>query len=239
VVEEFGGRLAFAVENYGESALAKRFGVARYPAIFVGDVLVATPKDFGFYGKGEGGGTGRYAPFPSARGEELFRADLKRVATLLLAGQAKAARGLAVSAVDEPGGPLPTSGWQDLAGHPILEKDLVGHVVAVEFWATWCVPCRANLSWLGSLSQKYGDRLTVVAVAVQSDADAVKQLAQQMNVPVRWTIGDPELIRQLGDVSAVPTLLLFDRAGHRAGAFYGAPPDLHKAAEARLGALLR
>ena len=42
------------VENYGESELAKRFGVTRYPAIFVDDVLVATPKDFGFYGKGEG-----------------------------------------------------------------------------------------------------------------------------------------------------------------------------------------
>jgi len=36
------------VENYGESELAKRFGVTRYPAIFVDDVLVATPNDFGF-----------------------------------------------------------------------------------------------------------------------------------------------------------------------------------------------
>ena len=51
------------VENYGSSELAKRYGVTRYPAIFVNDILVAKPKDFGFYGKGEGGGDGRYTPW--------------------------------------------------------------------------------------------------------------------------------------------------------------------------------
>ena len=50
------------VENYGDSELAKRFGVKRYPAIFVDDVLVATPKDFGWFGTGEGKDEGRYAP---------------------------------------------------------------------------------------------------------------------------------------------------------------------------------
>ena len=49
-MQGFGGQARFVVENYGESELAKRFGVTRYPAIFVDDVLVATPSDFGFYG---------------------------------------------------------------------------------------------------------------------------------------------------------------------------------------------
>jgi hypothetical protein len=48
VVREFGGKVRFVSENYGDSALAKKFGVTRYPAIFVDDVLVAKPKDFGF-----------------------------------------------------------------------------------------------------------------------------------------------------------------------------------------------
>ena len=54
MVQGFGGKAGFVSENYGESKLAKRFGVTRYPAIFVDDVLVATPNDFGFYGNRAG-----------------------------------------------------------------------------------------------------------------------------------------------------------------------------------------
>ena len=51
-------------------------------------------------------------------------------------------------------------------------------------------------------------------------------------------MGTPELVRAFGDVSAVPTLLVFDREGRSAGAFYGAPPGLHAEAEAKLAHLL-
>jgi hypothetical protein len=52
-------------------------------------------------------------------------------------------------------------------------------------------------------------------------------------------MGKPDLVRALGDVTSVPTLLLFDSQGHSAGAFYGAPPDLHPSAEARIAAVLK
>jgi hypothetical protein len=59
--------------------------VTRYPAIFVDDVLVATPKDFGFYGKGEGTQGGRYAPFVKNAANQLrFQQDLTRIITLLI-----------------------------------------------------------------------------------------------------------------------------------------------------------
>ncbi len=89
---EFGGRARFVAENFGESKLAKQNGVTRYPAIFVNDVLVATPKDFGFFGRGEGEESGRYAPLKSAASHERFRADLSRMITLLLAGRGGEAR---------------------------------------------------------------------------------------------------------------------------------------------------
>src|SRR5581483_6232148 len=92
VVAELGGRARFDEENYGDSELAMRFGVTRYPAVFVNDVLVATPKDFGFYGKGEGEGGGRYAPLHSAESHERFRRDLRHVIDLVLAGREDEAR---------------------------------------------------------------------------------------------------------------------------------------------------
>jgi hypothetical protein len=103
VAREKGGR--FVVENYGDSALAKRFGVTRYPVIFVNDVLVATPKDFGFYGKGEGPDESRYAPIKAAAGQERFREDLHRVVDLVLAGRTDTAAA-AVRREETRGAPL-------------------------------------------------------------------------------------------------------------------------------------
>jgi hypothetical protein len=88
----------FVEENYGESELAKRFGVRRYPAIFVNDVLVATPKDFGFYGSGEGENNGRYAPIRSAASHAKFRADLSKAIALFVAGRKTDAKAMAAPA---------------------------------------------------------------------------------------------------------------------------------------------
>ena len=110
----------------------------------------------------------------------------------------------------------------------------------VEFWATWCPPCRGTLGWLGELKKRYGDKLVVAAVAIESEEPKVRKLVGELGLPL--TLGDrstPDLVRAFGDVSAVPTLLVFDGEGRSAGAFYGAPPTLHAEAETKLASLLR
>jgi thiol-disulfide isomerase/thioredoxin len=233
-----GGRARFVEANYGESSLAKHLGVTRYPAIFVDDVLVATPNDFGFYGKGEGEG-GRYAPLRSAAAHERFRADLKRMIELLLAGRKDAARAQAAPASAPGLAAFPGVTLTDLEGRSLTRADLAGRVVLVEFWATWCPPCRGTLQWLGSLKRRYGDRLAVVAIAVESEEARVRKLATELNLPVSWVMGKPEVARAFGDVSAVPTLHLFDAEGRSAATFFGAPPDLHPNAESRIASLLK
>jgi thiol-disulfide isomerase/thioredoxin len=229
------------VENYGNSDLAKRFGVTRYPAIFVEDVLVAKPKDFGFYGKGEGGGEGRYTPWKDARSHERYRTDLKRMIDLVLADQTDELRKERASVLTDELQitSLPAFQLADLSGKPINRADLDGKIVLVEFWATWCPPCRSTLSWLGELKKKYGEQLTVLAVAVESEETDVKELAKNMNVPVQWAMGSPDFIRAFGDISAVPTLFLFDSKGATISIYYGAPPDLHAEAEKALSAAIR
>ena len=235
----FSGKARFVAENYGASELAKRFGVTRYPAIFVDDVLVAKPKDFGFYGKGEGQGDGRYTPFKSVASHERFRADLTRMIQLIIEGRKDVARASATT----PDGPelaaLPAFTLTDLEGKPIGPDDLKGRVVAVEFWATWCPPCRGTLGWLRDLKSRYGDRLAVLAVAVESEEADVGKIARDLGPTVRFALGTPEMARVFGDVTAVPTLFLFDGQGKSAGAYYGAPPDLHADAESRIRALIR
>jgi thiol-disulfide isomerase/thioredoxin len=238
VVQEFAGRARFVSENYGDSALARRYGVTRYPAIFVDDVLVATPKDFGFFGKGEGAQVGRYAPLKSAASHERFRNDLTRITTLLLAGKKEEARAQAAPAAAGEIAALPAFTLTDLDGRPVAREDLAGRPALVEFWATWCPPCRGTLGWLGGLKQRYGDRLVVLAAAVESEEAEVKKLAAQLGLPLRFAMATPELARAFGDISAVPTLFLFDGEGKTAAVFYGAPPSLHEEAEAKLRGLL-
>ena len=235
----YGGRVAFVSENYGASELARKYGVTRYPAIFVDDVLVATPKDFGFYGKAEGSGGGRYAPLRSAASHERFRADLARMIDLLLAGRTAEARAGAADATEPVLPRLPSLDLEALTGGPrITNASLAGRVVLVEFWATWCPPCRGTLQWLGGLKKQYGDRLDVVAVAVESDSAAVVKLAADSGLPLRFALGTPELARAFGDISAVPTMFMFNPDGRRVDSAFGAPPDLHARIESRLETLV-
>ncbi len=236
MVNASGGRARFVVENYGASALARRFGVTRYPAIFVDDVLVATPKDFGFYGSGEGDRSGRYAPLRSAASHERLRADLTRMIDLLAAGRTAEAR--AVAAPREGGdiAALPAFSVRDVAGRPLSRDALAGRMVLVEFWATWCPPCRSTLAWLGGLQKRYGDRVAVVALAIESDEAEVREVAKSLDPSVRVALARPELVRAFGDLGAVPTLFAFDGSGRTAGVFFGAPPTLHADVEAVLEA---
>ena len=202
-------------------------------------MIVATPKDFGFYGKGEGEGDGRYAPLKSEASHRRLRADLARVISLLLAGRTREASALAAPPDTGEVAMLPELSLTDLDGRPVSAADLTGRVVLVDFWATWCPPCRGTLSWLGAVKQKYGDRVVVLALAVESDEAEVRNLAGTLELPLRWAMRTPAVLQAFGDVSAVPTLLMFDRQGKAAGAFYGSTPQIHEDADAVLEKLLR
>lgn len=225
------------VENYGDSALAKRFGVTRYPAIFVDDVLVAKPKDFGFYGKGEGSGDGRYTPWKTAASYDRFQGDLSRMIRLLLAGRKDEARAAATPA-DRELARMPALTLTDLDGKTLTSADLAGRVVVVEFWATWCPPCQGTLAWLGEVKKRYGDRVAVVALAFESEEADVRKRAAEASLPFTWAFGTPEIARSFGDVSAVPTLFVFGPDGATAASYFGAPPTLHVDAETLIAGLL-
>lgn len=235
MVAKYGGRVKFVSENFGASKLAERFGVTRYPAVFVGDVLVARPRDFGFVGEGES--TGRYAPWRNADNQARFKADLTRMVDLALAGKlgelARAAP--AAATVADEIAALPDFGLSDLAGGKLTSETLRDKAVLVEFWATWCPPCQSTLEWLGSLKRKYGDRLEVVALAVESPEEGIRKTAAKLDRGLRVAIADGPTAAAFGGITAVPTLFLFDASGKATKIIYGAPPDLHEQIEKALG----
>ena len=160
----------------------------------------------------------------SAASHERFRADLSRMIGLILAGRKDDARAEASPSRAAEIPALPALALTDIDGRKLSREDLAGRVVLVEFWATWCPPCRGTLAWLGELKKRYGDRLVVVALALESEEANVRKLAAEMSLPLTWAMGSTEVARAFGDVSAVPTLFLFDREGRTASVLYGAPP---------------
>jgi len=228
VAAKYPGQVNFVSENFGASKLAERFGVKGYPAVFVDDVLVASPREFGYFGEKEG--SGRYAPWRDAANQAKFTADLTRMIDLILAGhkdqvsREHAGESGSLRAVES----LPRVTLRDLEGKPIAANDLAGRPVLVEFWATWCIPCRSTLQWLGELKQKYGDRLGILALAVESPEPQVRTMVASLSHDLHWAITDASTAEAFGDITAVPTLFLFDREGKTQQVLYGAPPSLHE-----------
>jgi cytochrome c biogenesis protein CcmG/thiol:disulfide interchange protein DsbE len=220
VVKEFGGRVRFAVEDFGASPRAERFGIDKYPAVFVDDALVARPEEF--YGWG-GPENGRYVPWGKLEKRKKFQNDLRRMVELRLAG------GQLTSAVAPQGSAgertLPTLRLADLDGASFTLRQLAGKPVLVEFWATWCPPCLSTLTWLKQLDP---GAATLVAVAVESEPGEVRRLAQQKQLPGKIVIGTQEIVDAFGGLPSIPTLFLADKNGKIVRAFYGAPPDLHE-----------
>ena len=131
----------------------------------------------------------------------------------------------------------------DVEGKDVRLSDFAGHVVLVDFWATWCTPCVAALPALQQLHEKYaGDGLTVLSVAI----DGPETLASVGPFARRMGLTFPVLLDEESRVVAmfnpgrtVPFQLLVDRRGRIVKRRQGYAPGDEKLLEAELAALLR
>ena len=217
-VRKYGDRARFVVEDFGASPLADRFGVDKYPAIFVDDALVARPEDFYAWG---GPGTGKYVPWSRIENRRKFQGDLQRMLDIRLAGGTLKG---AVPVKSTNAQALPAVDMIDLDGKRFRFADMSGEPLIVEFWATWCPICIETLKWMkGSLAPN----ARVVAVAVDSEQKDINEIVRTIQPRAKIVIASPELRRAFSGPPAVPTLLIADSKGRIVKIFYGAPPDLH------------
>jgi cytochrome c biogenesis protein CcmG/thiol:disulfide interchange protein DsbE len=104
---------------------------------------------------------------------------------------------------------------QDLDGKTVQLSDFKGKVVVLDFWATWCPPCRGEIPDFIALQNQYKDQgLVVVGVSLdQGGPGVVSSFAKTegMNYPV--VMGTDDVAALYGDIQAIPTTFVIDRTG--------------------------
>lgn len=110
----------------------------------------------------------------------------------------------------------PTWTLKSLDGQTISSGQFAGKVVILDFWATWCPPCRQEIPGFVELQKRYGEKgLTVIGVSLdQQGPGVVKDFMEHfgMNYPV--VMGDQAVVDAFGGIEGIPTTFVIDREGH-------------------------
>jgi thiol-disulfide isomerase/thioredoxin len=130
--------------------------------------------------------------------------------------------------------------FTDLRGNPHALSETRGRTTLLEFWASWCVPCRKGFPFLDELQRKYADSgLAVVAVTLEEDGDAVREFVE--GHPSRFLVGRDPTGRagEIFEVGAMPTAFLLGPDGRILARFEGGTDSVHEQIEDAVGAVVR
>ena len=110
----------------------------------------------------------------------------------------------------------------DLDGRPVSSALWKGQVAVVNFWATWCVPCRREIPALIAFQERYRGRVVVVGMVDDNASDAsIRQFTSTLRVNYPVVRATMDLNRRFPSVEALPTTVLVDPNGRIAVAYVG------------------
>ncbi len=128
----------------------------------------------------------------------------------------------------EPVKPAPAPAWKlkDVDGNVVSSDQFKGKVLVVDFWATWCGPCRTEIPGYVALQKKYRDAgLVVIGVSLdQQGPGVVKKFITTQKVDYQIVMGTDEVVEAFGGMDAIPTTFIIDRDGNIRDRKVGAEP---------------
>jgi len=119
-------------------------------------------------------------------------------------------------AAGEIGSRLPDFSVKDFQGHEISSAGLRGKVVLIDFWATWCQPCKKEMPGYQKLVDRYGSQgFAVIGFKfdTMSDTEDPIRFAKKMGVRYPLAVADDDLKQKFGGVAGLPTTMIYDREG--------------------------
>jgi peroxiredoxin len=141
----------------------------------------------------------------------------------------------AAAGVGGEGSPAPAFEVTTLEGQTVALEDLRGKVVLLNFWATWCPPCRVEMPGFQSVYDRHRESgFTIVGVSTDlRGRDHVREFLEERSISYPIAMASGSIVRDYGGATALPTSFLIDRRGnirHQVRGYF-AEPALNSAVE--------
>ncbi len=126
--------------------------------------------------------------------------------------------------------PVPEFTYEDLEGRSQSTRGWLGKVVLLNFWATWCPPCRAEIPDLIRLQTEYADRLLIVGLSTDAEGkEKVQSFVDEAGINYLVGMSSPEVEAKFGGILGLPTTFLVDTRGRVVQKHIGfANPELYE-----------
>ncbi|MFO8061378.1 MAG: TlpA disulfide reductase family protein [bacterium] len=113
-----------------------------------------------------------------------------------------------------------------LNGDNVSLNDLKGKVVALDFWASWCGPCRKSIPFYNKMHEKYADKgLVIIGINANENRSTIEGAMSELDIA--YPVAMPEeRMNQHFKVQGIPSMYLFDREGNEIDNFVGYSPEL-------------
>lgn len=118
---------------------------------------------------------------------------------------------------------------QDLEGNKVSLSDYKGKVVFIDFWATWCPPCRASIPKVEALYEEYKDNedFVILGINMQEDKDTIMKFMDKQEISYPVLLGDKKVIATF-KISAIPQFFIIDKKGEVYNKFVGFSPGVEE-----------
>lgn len=113
-----------------------------------------------------------------------------------------------------------------LDGKTVKLSDYKGKIVIIDFWATWCPPCRKGIPDLVEIQKQYKENVVVIGISLDQE-NTIKDLApfiKQYGINYPVVLGDQKVVMDYGNIQAIPTSFIVDQAGNIVDTHVGLVP---------------
>ncbi|NTV49136.1 MAG: TlpA family protein disulfide reductase [Geobacteraceae bacterium] len=144
-----------------------------------------------------------------------------------------------VDAAPRPGQTTPNFKVTSTAGQTISQENYRGHVLVIDFFATWCLPCRQSIPHLVEMNRKYGKQgLEILGLSMDEDGErAVKAFADEFRVNYPLALARDSVTVEFG-VRSIPVMYLIDKKGKIEKIYRGYSSEIARSMEQSIKRLL-